>query len=61
MLVDYAIFGLDHSLTHVQFQAIIWTNGMLLIRLLQINLSEILIQSHTFSFKKNAFENVCKN
>ena len=43
-------------------QAIIWTNGrMLLIGPLGTNFSEILIEIDTFSFEKNTIEDVvCK-
>ena len=47
------IIGSDNGLSPGRRQAIIWTNaGTLLIRLLEINFSEILIKIHTFSFKK---------
>ena len=40
-------------------QAIIWTNaGILLLGPLGTNFSEILIEIHTFSLKKKAFETV---
>ena len=45
--------GSDNGLSPGRCQAIIWTNaGMLLIRPLGTNFSEILIEIHTFSFKK---------
>ena len=48
-----AIIGSDNDLSPGWRQAIIWTNvGILLIGPLGINLSEVLIRSHTFSFKK---------
>ena len=47
------IIGLDNGLSPGRRQAIIWTNvGILLIRPLGTNFSEILIEIHTFSFKK---------
>ena len=47
------IFGSDNGLSPGRRQAIIWTNaGILLIGPLGTNFSEILIVSHTFSFKK---------
>ena len=47
------IIGLDNGLSPGRRQAIIWTNaGLLLIRPLESNFSEILIKIHTFSFKK---------
>ena len=47
------IIASDNGLSPSRCQAIIWTNaGILLIRPLGTNLSEILIEIHTFSFKK---------
>ena len=47
------IIGSDNGLSPNQRQAIIWTNdGILLIETLGTNFSEILIEIHTFSFKK---------
>ena len=47
------IIGSDNGLSPVRRQAIIWTNaGILLIRPLGTNFSEILIGIQTFSFKK---------
>ena len=47
------IIGSDNGLSPGQCQAIIWTNaGILLIRPLATNFSEILIKIYTFSFKK---------
>ena len=47
------IFGSDNGLSPGRRQAIIWTNdGILLIRPLGTNFSEILSEIHTFSFKK---------
>ena len=47
------IIASDNGLSPSQRQAIIWTNaGILLIRPLGTNFSEILIDIHTFSFKK---------
>ena len=45
--------GSDNGLSPGRRQAIIWTNtGILLIRPLRTNFSEILIEFHTFSFMK---------
>ena len=47
------IIGSDNGLSPGQRQAIIRTNaGILLIRTLRTNFSEILSEIHTFSFKK---------
>ena len=47
------IIGSDNSLSPGRRQAIIWTNaGILLIRTLGTNFSEILIEIRIFSFKK---------
>ena len=47
------ITGSDNGLSPGRRQAIIWTNaGILLIRTLGTNFSEISIEIHTFSFKK---------
>ena len=47
------IIGSDNGLLPRERQAIIWTNArILLIWLLGTNFSEILFESHTFSFKK---------
>ena len=47
------IIGSDNGLSPGRHQAIIWTNaGILLIGPLVTNFSEILIEIHTFSFKK---------
>ena len=47
------IIGSDNGLSPGRRQAIIWTNaGILLIEPLRTNFSEILIEIHTFSFKK---------
>ena len=47
------IFGTDIGLSPDRHQAIIWTNaGILLIRTLKTNFSEILDEIHLFSFKK---------
>ena len=47
------IIGSDNGLSPGRCQAIIWTNaGILLIEPLGTNFSEILIETHTFSFKK---------
>ena len=48
-----AIIGSDNGLSPGRRQAIIWTNaGILLIRTLGTNFSEILSEIHIFSFKK---------
>ena len=48
-----AIIGSENGLSPGRRQAIIWTNaGILLIEPLGTNLSEIIIEAHTFSFKK---------
>ena len=48
-----SIIGSDNGLLPGRRQAIIWTNGgILLIEHLKTNFSEILIQIHIFSFKK---------
>ena len=47
------IIGSDNGLSPGRRQAILWTNaGILLMGPLRTNLSEILIEIHTFSFKK---------
>ena len=47
------IIGSDNGLSPDRRQAIIWTNaGILLIRTLGTNFSEILSEIHAFSFKK---------
>ena len=47
------IIGSDNGLSLGRRQAIIWTNaGILLIRTLGTNFSEILSEIHAFSFKK---------
>ena len=47
------IIGSDHGLSPGRRQAIIWTNaGILLIRTLGTNFSEILSEIHSFSFSK---------
>ena len=47
------IIGLDNGLSLGRRQAIIWTNGgLLLIGPLGTNFSEILIEIHTLSFKE---------
>ena len=47
------IIGSDNGLSPRRRQAIIWTNaGILLIRILGTNFSEILGKIHSFSFKK---------
>ena len=50
---EITIIGSDNSLSPGRRQAIIWTNaGMFSIASLGTNFSEILIEIHTFSFKK---------
>ena len=50
---NLTITGSDNGLSPGRRQAIIWTNaGILLIRPLGTNFSELLIEIHTFSFKK---------
>ena len=50
---NLTITGPDNGLLPSRHQAIIWTNaGILLIRYLGANFNEILIEIHTFSFKK---------
>ena len=49
----FTIIGSDNGLSPIRRQTIIWTNvGILLIRTLGTNSSEILIQIHTFLNKK---------
>ena len=51
------IIGSDNGLSPDRRQAIIWTNaGILLIVSLGTNFSEILIEIHTFSFRKMHFK-----
>ena len=51
--VNYANIGADIGLSPVRHQAIIWTNArLLLIEPLGTNFSDVLIEIHTFSFKK---------
>ena len=53
------ITGSDNGLSPGRRQAINWTNdGILLIRTLGTNFSEILSEIHAFSFQENALENV---
>ena len=53
------IIGSDDGLSPGRRQAIIWTNaGILLIGPLGTNFSEIIVGIQTFSFRKNALENV---
>ena len=48
------IIGSDNGLSPGRRQAIIWTNaGILLIRPIETNFSEILLEIHTFSFKRS--------
>ena len=54
---NLTIIGSDNGLSPGRRQAIIWTNaGILLIGPLGTNLSEIVIEIHTFSFKKMHFK-----
>ena len=47
------IIGSDNGLSPSRRQALIWTNdGILLIRTFRTHFSEIVIEIHTFSFKK---------
>ena len=49
----FTIIGPDNGLSPIRRQAIIWTNaGILVIRTLGTNFTEILIEIHTFSNKK---------
>ena len=51
--VNWVSFGSDNGLSPIWRQAIIWTNaGILLIRTLGANFSEIFIGNQAFSFKK---------
>ena len=62
--LNLATISSDNGLAPYRHQASIWTNaGVLLIGTLETNLSEILIEIHTFSFiQENVFENVvCKH
>ena len=50
---NLTIIGSDNGLSPGRRQAITWTNaGILLIGPLETNFSEMLIEIHTFSFKK---------
>ena len=50
---NLTIIGWDNDLLSGRSQAIIWINaGILLIWPIQTNFNEILIENHTFSFKK---------
>ena len=50
---ELTVTGSDNGLSHGQRQAIIWTNaGILLIRTLGTNCSDILGEIHSFSFSK---------
>ena len=52
-VVNLTIIGSDNGLSPGLRQAITWTNvGILLIGHLGTNFSEMLIEIHTFSFKK---------
>ena len=58
-VVNLDIFGSDNGLQPGRLHAIIWTNaGILLIRPLRTNFSEILIAIHIFSVKKTTLETV---
>ena len=53
--------GLDNGLSPGRRQAIIWTNaGILLMRPLETNISEIVIEIQTFSLKKKHLKVVCE-
>ena len=53
------IIGSDNGLSPGRHQAIIWTNaGILLIRILGTNFTEILIKNWYIFIEENAFENV---
>ena len=53
------VIGSNNGLSPSRRHAIIWTNaGILLIGPLGTNFNEVFIEIHTFSFKKNPFENV---
>ena len=50
---NLTIIGVDNGLSPGRRKAIIWTNaGMLLIGSLRTNFNKILLEIHTFSFKK---------
>ena len=52
-VIELPIIGSDNGLSPGRHQAIIWTNaGMLLIRTLGINFSEIWSEIHTLPFNK---------
>ena len=52
-VIKLTIIGSDNGLSPGRHQAIIWINaGILLIRTLGTNFSEILSEIHTFAFKK---------
>ena len=54
---NQTIIGSDNGLSPGRHQAIIWSNaGILLIRTLGTNFSEIVSKIHTFSFKKICFK-----
>ena len=54
---NLTIIGPDNGLSPGRRQAIIWTNaGMLLFGLLGTNFNEILLEIHTYSFKKIHFK-----
>ena len=54
---NLTIIGSDNGLSPGRHQAIIWTNaGILIIQTLRTNLTEILSEIHTFSFKKMHFK-----
>ena len=59
--VHLTIIGSDDGLSSGRRQAITWNDaGILLVRTLGTNFSEILCEIHTFLFKKNAFEFVIR-
>ena len=54
---EHANIGSDNGLSPYRRQAIIWTNaGILLIEPVGTNFNEILIEIHTFSFKRMHFK-----
>ena len=59
---DITIVGSDNGLSPGRRQAIIWTNaGILLIGPLGTKFSEILVEIHTFSFKKTHLKILSEN
>ena len=61
MHTSVTIIGSDNGLSSGRRQVVIWTNaGILLSGPSGTNFNESSIEIHTFSFKKNTFENVKK-